>query len=702
MKDHSTAPSSPLARPRTRRLLALVAGAAALCTQFSTATTQEPPDGPFGGPGGPGGFGGPGGPGGPASAREQKIVERFDADKNGRLDRDERQAARQWLKEQPQRGPGGRGGRGGPGGPGGFPAGFPGGPGGRDAEEAATEKREPVQIASTDVTDYPDRPLYDQAIVRTIFLQFEDQDWFAELSDFYRTDVEVPATMRVDGVEYKDVGAGFRGNSSYFGVQGKKKSFSLSLDAVNDEQTLYGFKELNLLNCNDDPSYLREAIHAYVARQFTPALQANVVQLVVNGENWGLYANVQQFDKTFLEAEYGTKKGVRFKIPANPRGGAGLAYTGEDVATYERAYELKGKVDDEKGAFRRLIAVCKALAEPDLATLERELPAVLDVDAALWFLAIDACMLDGDGYQSRASDFLLWEGPDHRFRPLPYDSNEILGAGMRGMRGGPGGPMGRGAPPNAGGGAGDPAEGGRRGGRGGRGGGPGGGPGGMMGAPSPTSSPLALESQENRPLGRLLLVPRWRAAYLAHLRAIATQAMSKDTLHAFATGLHQQIRAMAQVDDKALSSFAAFEKSLESLLGTATTRQKALLEHASMQGEWPELSDLRAEVVRHEDDEAKLTVRVRVGGTKDLQNVWLHVAMSRRGPFAAVALHDDGQHGDGAANDGVFGGSSEPFAQKETVHYYLEALGKGDTPHAAFLPAASGRPLRGELDGKQR
>ena len=109
----------------------------------------------------------------------------------------------------------------------------------------------------------------------------------------------------------------------------------------------------------------------------------------------------------------------------------------------------------------------------------------------------------------------------------------------------------------------------------------------MMGAPSPTSSPLALESQENRPLGRLLLVPRWRAAYLAHLRAIATQAMTKDTLHAFATGLHQQIRAMAEVDDKALASFAAFEKSLEPLLGTATTRQKALLEHASMQGAWP-------------------------------------------------------------------------------------------------------------------
>jgi metallophosphoesterase (TIGR00282 family) len=46
-----------------------------------------------------------------------------------------------------------------------------------------------------------------------------------------------------------------------------------------------GYGELNLLNCNDDPSYLREAVHAFVARGYMPALQANVVQVVVNGEN---------------------------------------------------------------------------------------------------------------------------------------------------------------------------------------------------------------------------------------------------------------------------------------------------------------------------------------------------------------------------------------------------------------------------------
>ena len=574
-----------------------------------------------------------------------------------------------------------------------------------------------MTIAPEDVTNFVDHALYDPAVVRTIFLEFPTADWFEELADFYRTDVEVPATMRVDGVEYRDVGAGFRGNSSYFGVQGKKKSFSLSVDAVDSKQKLYGFGELNLLNCNDDPSYLREAIHAFVARQFTPALQANIVQLVVNGENWGLYANVQQFDKTFLDGEYGTKKGVRWKVPANPRGGAGLAWQGEEREAYERSYELKGKVEDEAGAWQRLIELCRVLNTTPIEDLERVVPGVLDIDAALWFLAIDAALLDGDGYQSRASDFLLWEGPDHRFRPLPYDSNEILGAGMRGMRGGPGGQAG---PPEQGGpgrrgGNGDAPPGGRdvgpledgsappgserRGQRGGRGGGPGG----MMGAPSPTSSPLALADQQARPLGRLLLVPRWRAAYLAHLRAISTQALEWEILGEFATSLHTKIDAMAKQDDKALASYTAFGKSLQSLQRTAMARHQTLQEHACMQGPWPELSDLRAEVGRHGERDAKLAVCVRSNDASKVANVWLHVSTAKRGPFAAVVLHDDGQHGDGAADDGVFGGSSEPFAQNEAVHYYIEALDDGEQPKAAFLPAAaSGRPLRAELDDKKR
>ena len=70
-----------------------------------------------------------------------------------------------------------------------------------------------------DVKTYPARvPLYDGGTLRTLFLEFERGDWEQELADFYHTDVEVPATLTVDGKKYPDVGVSFRGNNSFTAV----------------------------------------------------------------------------------------------------------------------------------------------------------------------------------------------------------------------------------------------------------------------------------------------------------------------------------------------------------------------------------------------------------------------------------------------------------------------------------------------------
>src|SRR5262249_50821532 len=144
------------------------------------------------GPGGPGGFGpgGPGGPGGFMGQQERKLVARFDKDGDGRLNKDERAAARESLKTDAARG--------GPGGPGGRRGGFgpPGGLGGRGNREPA---KPGPHVAPEEVAAVRDAPLYDPAVLRTLFFEFENADWEAELADFHNTDVEVPATLIVDG-----------------------------------------------------------------------------------------------------------------------------------------------------------------------------------------------------------------------------------------------------------------------------------------------------------------------------------------------------------------------------------------------------------------------------------------------------------------------------------------------------------------------
>ena len=73
--------------------------------------------------------------------------------------------------------------------------------------------------------------------LRTVFIQFPAANWEALLEPNYRRDVDVPATVTIDGKTYRDVGVRFRGNSSYRMVPaGFKRSLNLSLDAVHADQ----------------------------------------------------------------------------------------------------------------------------------------------------------------------------------------------------------------------------------------------------------------------------------------------------------------------------------------------------------------------------------------------------------------------------------------------------------------------------------
>ena len=51
-------------------------------------------------------------------------------------------------------------------------------------------------MSLADVESFAGKPLYEPTTLRTLFLEFEDAEWESEMADFYRTDVEVPATLR--------------------------------------------------------------------------------------------------------------------------------------------------------------------------------------------------------------------------------------------------------------------------------------------------------------------------------------------------------------------------------------------------------------------------------------------------------------------------------------------------------------------------
>ena len=244
------------------------------------------------------------GRGGPGQ-QERPVVAQFDADKDGRLNTAERKAARQSLARRLAVGRGG--GRFG----GNRPPASPG-----------------IRLTSSEVQHYPNAPLYDPATLRTFFIEFENADWEAEMVAFNNTDVDVPATVTVDGRVYRDVGVHFRGNSSFGVGNGYKRSLNLTFDFVHDDQAIGGYRTLNFLNANADPTLMRTVLSMHIARQYIAAPKANFVRVVINGENWGVYANAQQFNKEFLADNFKTTKGTRWKIPQGGRGGGGFHVPG--------------------------------------------------------------------------------------------------------------------------------------------------------------------------------------------------------------------------------------------------------------------------------------------------------------------------------------------------------------------------------------
>ena len=323
-----------------------------------------------------------------------------------------------------------------------------------------------------------------------------------------------------------------------------------------------------------------------------------MMKVVINGESWGIYSNVQHYNKDFLKEFYGNTGGARWKVAGSPQADGGLRYLGEDIAPYRQRFEIKSK--DDKDSWKALINLCKVLNETPVRDLPKAIEPILNVDGVLRFLAIDVAVVNSDGYWTRASDYSIYLEPSGMFHIIPHDMNEAF-------RGG--GPPG-GGPPR--GGFGDPDPGprpphpveealdinkdgelsaqeiqnviralipldrnkdgqidpeemrprfeptegepllprgmfSRPGPRGGRGHG------------GPTLDPLVGVESERMPLrSRLLAVPQYRKRYLQYIRTLAEKSLTHNNLSPVIAHYLELIGEEVKIDTRKMSSHEAF------------------------------------------------------------------------------------------------------------------------------------------------
>ncbi len=494
--------------------------------------------------------------------------------------------------------------------------------------------------------------LYDSAIIRRIDLQFSQANYWNLLKQNYESQTEIPATMTVEDVVYDSVGVRFKGETSYTQLpQGSEKmSFNISVDFVHEDQRIMGYKTLNLHNCFQDPSFLREIFYLHQNRYNIPGARAAFIELYINGENWGIYPSLQQMNKDFLEEWFLSNDGANWRADA-PRSGApgpgpggwgdgtaALNYLGSDTALYQEHYTLKSS--DTENPWQKLVDACYYLNNTSISNMATVVPQYIDVDRSLWFLASEIAFGDDDSYvfKGKMDYYAYYEPETGRLTPMEYDGNSA------------------------------------------------------MVNSNINWSPFMNQNNVNYPLlNKLLAVPEYRQRYLAHLRSIISNQFDVTKTSAMLDGFQSQIDLLVQNDPKKLYTYSEFINEITTLKNFISTRRNNLLSNSEVAQTGPDITnvafyDESGIAWAAPQNMKETTVRATVTHPEGLSSVKLMYSDKIVGNFATILMYDDGAHNDLDPGDGVYGASLPARTSGTWIRFYIEAAASTTAKTVTYNP----------------
>lgn len=193
-----------------------------------------------------------------------------------------------------------------------------------------------------------------------------------------------------------------------FGVVGiKKKGFFGSLDPVKpslkvifDEYvqgTEYlGLEKMTLNNSRQDPSYLRQCLtYETFAKAGITAPRCNFAHVRVNGEDLGIYVNVENIDHKLTRKHY--------------TDGTGPLYEGslsDFRPQWVNTFDPKGDADGTD-----LQPLVDALATATDAQLASAVDAEVNLDKFYTYWAMEGVLLHWDGYSNNKNNFFVYDDP---------------------------------------------------------------------------------------------------------------------------------------------------------------------------------------------------------------------------------------------------------------------------------------------------
>jgi len=164
--------------------------------------------------------------------------------------------------------------------------------------------------------------LFDTSKVHTVNIVMDGWEEFIRSC----TDEEyAQCSVIIDNEAYKNVAIRAKGNTSLSNVQNygnDRYSFKIEFDHYDGTNTYYGLDKLSLNNIIQDNTYMKDYLTYQMMGYFgVSAPLCSYAQILVNGEEWGLYLAVEGVEESFLSRNYGNDYGELYKPDSMSMGG---------------------------------------------------------------------------------------------------------------------------------------------------------------------------------------------------------------------------------------------------------------------------------------------------------------------------------------------------------------------------------------------
>jgi spore coat protein H len=228
----------------------------------------------------------------------------------------------------------------------------------------------------------------------------------------------------------QDVGFRLRGNTSRYS---QKKSFKISFNEYVQGRKYQDVKKINLNGQHNDPTMIREKLFYDTWKKVgLPERRTSFVKLFINDSYYGLYTNLEELDKNWLERVFPENDGNLYKCtyPAD------LVYKNAEPQTYKniesgsatggRAYDLQTNesIDD----YSDLVELITTLKQPTDSTVAATISTQLNVNSVLKAFALDVATGNWDDYMYNKNNYFLYHNlSTGKFEFISYDTDNTFG-----------------------------------------------------------------------------------------------------------------------------------------------------------------------------------------------------------------------------------------------------------------------------------